>query len=522
MTRIALLISTLLTFAAPSFAAPPEPPTSALLWWRLDPSGFQSAAAPSTDLEPLLRALAASGIIGDDAGGIAKGLLAASVVGRVPHTLCVLPLSATTDDPAPLAFILELADPADHKPHIRTIEAILSPAAPVAPNNTRDPQSTKPRGTQSPLKLPGGLTGVSYTEPDWTAQQELSWVSRPGAFTIALGRGALPRWLESSAKAGVPQPSTWLAHRQAVAESRPPGAVFLEAFADLNALRRALPVLVGDGKVAQLLNAWNLSNARRFMLHGRWIAPLDVARRDPAMPIPPALRNQKPAPYAGPPLLAIDATWEARSEPPPAPGNKGGAVHRLALTESFWPVAEIPFPPPPGSFIMVSRNSAHRWIDLGAATYGATRTPDGRARFANSLDAWRFKTATALDRLLAKMSPWVIISDVPRPAVAMIGGATVYIPMRPGADDGAIARDLAAVLQKFQDRVTQTPAAHGSPRTWSLRLESAGAVRLISWGLVPTGSRGLVLVGGLDLGLGVAPGNIIEHNRAWLAEQNGK
>lgn len=490
---------------------PPDSPA----WWTFDPSGFNPAqeqpGPERTVLNAGLRSLISSGLIGDDQSTrIVQSVLAASIVGSVPHTLCILEIGQAPTRPGSkpavrISAVLALHSGADHKPFVRTIEAILTDAAPAG---------EKPRqpGSQRRIELPGGRSGVCYSEAGWPEWREVSWCSTEGSFVVGLGNDSLARWFRAQdareAVPNEPRPSgrgngdlspravndEWLAHERVVAEARPDGDIFLEAFINLNALRRAFPDAFPGGRLEQLLRSSNLANGRAFMLHARWIKPQDVKIG--------RIEGQ----YNGPPLIALDATWSARSEPP-------GSVRRMALTESDWP-AELSMPPPPGGYIAVVPLDVDRWLARALDIYGATLETPAASRFTLRRRAWHSKHSAALGRVSGALGPWLVVSDYPKPPIPMLGAATIYAELRrrEGGRSDTFTADLGALLEPFADHVTFDAAS----QIWSLRADRNGWFQVLSWGLAKHGGRD-VLVGGIDMGVpGAVSWRTVEKNREWL------
>ncbi|MCA9283300.1 MAG: hypothetical protein KDA30_14815, partial [Phycisphaerales bacterium] len=183
-------------------------PSDALAYWVMDPGAFRregagekKASADRLLLLATLRAAVASGIAGSKSQAQwVEGLLAAAMVGEVPHTLAVLDFRAHRDDGATkseidsMQIVLVLHTKGRHEEYLRTMRTILIDAA-NAKGLTEDA-----KGVQRKLELPGGRNGVAYRAKAWPAWREVSWCSENDQFAIALGAGALDRWFSQDAQ----------------------------------------------------------------------------------------------------------------------------------------------------------------------------------------------------------------------------------------------------------------------------------------------------------------------------------
>lgn len=453
------------------------PPADAVAWWRSDPRRFGSVRAPEPGrgvVEAVLRAAARSGLAGDgDAGAIVRALLAASVVGGTEHTLCILDLEVpdlevpeARGDGLTLRAVLELVGGGGHEEYVRTIESVLGGPAGA--------------GAQRRLVLPGGIAGVAYREEGWPAWREVAWCSTPGAFVVGLGPGALERWFSEAPGAE----GESAAHRRQVDGARPAGGVCVEAYVDVNALRRGCPSLfTDDGRGSRLLRAWHLQNARAAMVHARWA---DVP--------------------GGPPLLAIDATWSRRSDPP-------GSVLRQQVSLDSWPVGEDGpvVPRPPGSYAIVVPVDAERWLSLGLDTFDALVEADRLPAFREARRRWERQHRGALSRVAKAGAPYLVIADYPPPVLPVPGAASVVWALDRGVTAPGMSEQLERLLVSFRDVVARDEAAG----MWTVQVGEASPVALASWGLAGFGPEGAdrrrqALVGGFG-----GPG-VVEALRAWL------
>lgn len=457
-------------------AASPDPPRDAIAWWWFDPARFGAATKGGPEraaMMSVLRAMVASGVVGDESRSrFVEGLLAAGEVGAWPHTLCLLDFAAHRP-PAPpgeatgldidrLQMVLELRSGADHRQFLRTIKAILIDGARAAPQEAGEGE-----GSQRKIELPGGRAGVAYSEPGWPEWRELSWVSDNGAFLIGLGHGALERWFaarEAPAETGAPAPA-WATHERLVDSERPAGEVFFEAYMDLDALRRGFPEAFVDGRAQRVLDTLRLSNARDFMMHGRWI---DAPSSDKT---------------AHAPLIAIDASWSARSERP-------GVVHRRAFSESSWPGSELAMAPPPGSYIIVMKAEWRPWFDVCVSLAQSFTKNAGLAERRALVRSWWAKHGEALLAYVDGLKPWLVLSDTPTPIVPIPGATTAFAEFWPVPGEQDVEGKLADLLSDFGYALSRDDAG-----VWWLKMDRSGAVRIPSWGFAGAKGRRALVVG---------------------------
>jgi len=419
-------------------------PPGAIAYWSFDPTHFSpNEPDPRRALvEGTIRAALAGGLIeGEDAARIIAGLLEAEPGQEEGEGTRLTNIQA----------VLEIHTADDHRAFVRTIRSFAVDAERAAEGGD---------GAQRPLDLPGGRTGVAYTEDDWPAWREVSWCSSPGVFYVGLGRGALERWLEPGDEASTP----WIAHRESVAARRDLGEVFFEVFVDIDAFRTGYPEAFGDGRAYGLLRAWNLINARAFMLQARWIEPGDVELRGSEVP------------YAGPPIIAFDASWSARSRVP-------GTIVSEPVSAAYWPGDELRMEPPPGSYAIVTRADWAGWVNQTLDTFGSSRKEWDAIKFDALRSKWQRNNKETLDGVASKLGPWVVFSDAPRPVIALPGLTTMFAelggPMEPGFQD-----ELADVLATVLDNV----AFDDETRVWSASLlppeiDPGGLLRVIAWGI---------------------------------------
>ncbi|MGE3108008.1 MAG: hypothetical protein AB7O77_06585 [Phycisphaerales bacterium] len=504
---------------APRADAQPHIPHDSVLWWTWDPA----ALSPPNDPGPpphtiesrlasgLLRAASASGIVEQPlAADTLRAVLAASEVFALPHTLCVLDL----DEPAPDALrprdrsihtdvVIDLAaDSTDiHRRLKRTLELIL-----VLPD-------AQPPGSQRELILPGDRRAMSFRRPDWPDGVELAWCSSPGHFTIALGAGVLRRWFETQDAPPSPLRADFEVQRRTVAAAHP-GARSAFTFAlDCDRLRaclpaesRATPVRTLEGRVARMLREWNLANGRSFMLHAavipsgmvRTALTLEDIARDP----PPGERT-----YFGPPLIALDATWSARSDPV-------DQVEHAALSESYWPQEALPFgqpralendparplaPDAPDSpraaFAIVFRAAPTDAIETLAGFYSGLLDPGQGAEFEREFDRWSRASTALRQRESRRLGEYTIALGPASPGALPFTGLSLVSVLAPQADATQFDRELLTLLAPLKQHLSLAPAPPAAnPATPAtpvhlLSASSFGIIDLAAWRTLPGSGR---------------------------------
>lgn len=245
-----------------------------------------------------------------------------------------------------------------------------------------------------------------------------------GRITIAVGDGSLDRWRRER---GGAEPRAWQAHRvQAAIAARTParGLTVLEAWADLNALREGLPDAFEGTTLSRLLQAWRLMHARAVMLHVHLVPAAEV-------------EMDAPAPYPGPPLLAVELTWESRTEPP-------GAVHALSIARATWPGKGVGLIPQQVAYAIVAR------LDLGMVlrsilgTYRSCGSEFEAMSRATRISMWDRSHGPAASRLVEASSGWMMAWK-PAREQGEAGSALWFLaPLRP--DSGVQAeQDLAEI-----------------------------------------------------------------------------
>lgn len=472
----------------PALGAMPDAPPSAIAWYHYDPSPPPgSVARPGADpvqrdlLLGAVRAGLTTGLFGDATSAHAlQGLLAAAELGHAPHTVSLLEFRAHREpdgsgmdiDTLRCVITLELRGRASVAPLLRSIRAL------AVATSENDAGALE----QSAIALPGGRPAVLLTSTKWPPWMALSWTTTDELFTLGIGRGALEASL-APAPGGADTPA-WVDHRAKVTQFRPPTSTFLELYADIEALRRAFPAAFASGRTPRMLGTLDLGEARSAMLHARFVLP------------------EAEAP-ASPPMIALDWTsWD------------DWGVAWSPLSASRWPGdAPVGMAPPPGSSVLVARIDWRELFDDALNIYEATVPDTELAGFRASRRRWMDRNGPGVDELLGSLRPWLVLSDVPTPILPIPGLATVFVGTRGGAEDGAPAsvERLESIAAGLLDSFSDELFVSGAPgrRTWALKLDRRGVVRLPAWGFVDAGG-GPLLVGGWGL-------PVVAENRSRLA-----
>ena len=436
-----ILALALLTHSAAAQQIPPD----TLAWWRFDPSGFASVDQQPEGRELFiagLRSLAVSGVAGESGGRIVEGLLAASEIGKSPHTLALLemrahrPPSGTGAAFDALRLVLQIQTDSGHDRLLRTIKTIL-----VDAHGVREAESDGPP-RQQPLDLPGGRHGVSFTREHWAPTRTISWCSDDGIFVVGLGDGALEQWFTEYPDT----PVLWSEQVEAVDTARPPGEVFVEAFIDITALRSRFPDAFVSGRTPRLRSALALDHASSCMLHGRFVEPSSAT--------------------LAPRLIALDLTAVAAD-----------SIERRPLTEDAWPDTPNFLKPPPGSYALVIRAHWHQLYAVALSLYESTiKTPDVD-EYQTARSRWEQQHKDALDALFGLLGDWLILSDVPPPIVPVPGFCTIFAESRNDTSPETLELALSRVLRSFDDVIVR-----GADNRYWLRLDQRGLLRLPAWG----------------------------------------
>lgn len=430
-------------------------PADALAWWRFDPTGFASVerAAPGRELFISgLRSAVTSGVGSNAVGNVLEGLLAASEVGKAPHTVALLDMRARRKPSGTgaifesLQMILEIETDSGHDRILQTIRTILidGPAA------RGDHSEGEP--SQSVLNLPGGRTGVAFRRAQWGPTRTISWCSTDRAFTIGLGDGALRRWFAPAPLGDIP----WAPHTDAVNAARPEGRECLRAFLDIDAMRASFPSAFNAGRTPRLRAALGLDSADSFMIHARFVA----SRIEDA-----------------PPLIAIDLTAAEQT-----------GIDLRALSEHAWPEDPSTVPPPPGSYVVLINADWPRLYNLALALHESTiQNPDLDA-FRESRASWETANRDALHHLFAALAPRLILTDVPPPIAPIPGMCTIIAESRQGIPASDLLARLDAVLTAWDELINESAASE----RW-FKLDDRGIIRLPAWGAANRAGRSAII-----------------------------
>ncbi|MEQ9617476.1 MAG: hypothetical protein RLN60_05515 [Phycisphaerales bacterium] len=464
-TRRALLAITLITLtlrsiaSAGGFSHAVHP--DAISWWRFDPSRFSSTEKAPAERRVFLatiRAAIASGLLGDGTSAkIIEGVLAASDVGAVPHTLSLFdfearrPPSGVGIDISDLRMVLELHTGENHEHYMRTVRAIV-----VDAERAKSGKQTKEIERQRVIDLPDGSQAVAFSLEGWPSWREISWTSRGDSFVIALGEGAMARRFTAAPHEAKP---AWAEHEAIVDDARPRGHVFFTAYLDIDHLRASFPEAFERGRTPRMTNALGLEHAARLMLHGRFVE----------------------SPGGLPPMLAIDATTADRDS---------GVVTRHAATLDTWPTGEIPVPPLGGSYLIASKLDWHAFAQSLLDFNRATIMDHDLWRYERKEREWREAFGERFDASIDQLAPWLVISDDPTPLVPIPGLSTLVIPLDADAEPDAFKSEMAALLEPWSHIVT--PSAGG---LWTLSIHESGLVRFPTWSVTTANGRSVIAAG---------------------------
>ncbi|MFM9996342.1 MAG: hypothetical protein ACKVU4_11140 [Phycisphaerales bacterium] len=289
-----------------------------------------------------------------------------------------------------------------------------------------------------------------------------------GAAT-GFGEGAAEMW-ERERGVRRDQAEPWHRHRARAATNpgggAPRGRVVLEAYADLNALRARVPDAFDGTAFARTLGAWRLTHARSVMLHVHVVEPGGVT----------VLAPDREAPvddYAGPPLLAIELTWESRTEPP-------GTLHAFSLARAAWPGGAWRIEPRPGAYAVVFRADWITWLSSALGTFQACGSEWDELARSTRIGAWQRRCAPALGRLLDDAGDWVVldapVSAEPDDPPSLV----VTAPFNPGSDARQVGLDAHTIFNSihhgvaWQEHEQRWSVAFADPalRVWWTLLDS--------------------------------------------------
>ncbi|GAB4555983.1 MAG: hypothetical protein Tsb0013_18770 [Phycisphaerales bacterium] len=452
------LLSLIVLLFAPALAlADREPPAEAIVWWSFDPTRFEHPDEPhNAAFLPVLRAGVGAGLFGDGTeASILEALLAASEVGRAPHTFAVIDFSAEREadnsgmDIRRLQIVLELRTGEGHDRFLRTIKRI----ALDAPRAKRDDGEFE--AGQFRLDLPGGRKAIALRDSADAPWEQLAWCSEEGVFTVGYGVGALERWF-AARPAAEPE---WDGHRAVVDATRPSGDGVLEAYVNFDALEERFPSAFQFGRTPRMLDALRLREASSAMLHGRFVdQPID-----------------------GLPLLVLDHTAHTED-----------GMERTGWTLDAWPDGLARVDSEDGAtYALVAAPDWRALVDQAIEIHNATIPQNSLEAHMQRVERWKARRGGALAELLASLGEHLVLTDAPQPPAPVPGLATVLVPL---AGEHRVAADaMSEVLADFADRVRTKGSADRTD--WTYSIDSGGLVRLPVWTVIGNGS-GAALIGG--------------------------
>ena len=458
---------------APALAHPESAPTSAIAWWRYDPSAFprsQAGAAPGSERAVLLatlRAALASGTLGKRTGAMVGSLLLVGLeAGDTPHTLALMdfqasrPPDGTGVDIHSLQIAMRIDSGERHAEMLRTVRAVAIDAFPGADGPAGTP------GVQAKFDLPDGRIGVGFRKPDWELWREISWCSEPEAFTIGIGRDALDQWF-APPDAASPHPPAWASLRAPIDAARPLAPVVFECFIDFGALRERFPQAFQTGRTPRMLAALGLENAAALLFQARVV--------------PAALPDGRAVA-----LMAIDASvLEADAS----------ITHRT-LSHHAWPAEVDPGILPTGATsATVATVDWPEAFRLVLAMHTATIPDRKLSAFVERRDAWLEAHDADLHQVLGEFDPALVIATHDRIPAPLPGVGCTLIPVRTGVTMGRVAAELERVMAPFHPGVRTSMTKTAASPVWSLRVDRTGLVRLPWWTLARTSAGSDVLVG---------------------------
>lgn len=317
-----------------------------------------------------------------------------------------------------------------------------------------DANARQPAGVLSRLAAEGLVRAIGG-EPTGDLAPVLESIGRaePGAWSFLPGSDGTALWLKrleaaTPPAAGDEATGEWGAHRAAAAAAHDGREPAIEVGINLNALRRHLPQAFAPGRGSALLEALGLANGRVLGLHAYILAADSVPTRDPSLPRVGAA----PEPYSGPPVLAIEATWTARSEPP-------GQVRHKSLTSFYWPSAQVGGGAPPGEPPALAATARLIWrsiLDRGLDLYGSSLKESEVEAFATARERWMHDGRGAADQLLSRAEPWAALR-VEKGASGMLV-LRWRVRMRDAITAESARKALADALSPLGDFIAQSDA----------------------------------------------------------------
>lgn len=251
---------------------------------------------------------------------------------------------------------------------------------------------------------------------------------------------------------------------------------------NIDGLRRRYPPAFddwqADGRAARLLRSVNLLNARMIGLHARIIDPAHVAVRDLSLPRRDAAEER----YAGPPLVVLDATWSARSEPP-------GKVHTAPLTIRYWPASQFGAPPATdeAAAVMAMRLIWRPALERGLDAYSAMLTAGAARQFAADRAVWARREKPSIDRLISTIDPWIWLGiSAERRAEVMIHART--------RDEAALGPTMAAAGDVVPPPPLVEADINEQRSVWSASPAAGWWVRRAHWSVDGVSGRAGIMV----------------------------
>lgn len=262
----------------------------------------------------------------------------------------------------------------------------------------------------------------------------LAGVSHAASFAEA---GVLEHWVAAEGLRR-DQSDPWDVHRArasaaaGVPEGVGRGEPVLEAYFDLNALRRGMPDAFERTRLHRLLREWRLINARSVMVHVHRVKAEQVRTAGEA------------APYAGAPLLAIEITWSLRSEP-------RDSVHAIALARAEWPAdaESLGLSPEAADCAIVSRAEWGTWLRVVLGTWRVTGTEFQEMTRTDRIRAWDRKHAAEALGLIQASTGWVLVWA----SSGDDGSLIALSPLKADHDPQRVRQDLAAMSNSIDPAV---------------------------------------------------------------------
>lgn len=447
--------------ARPAAAAAPSIPPDAVAFYRFDPSRFDTTTAAF--LPMALNIAEKAGLVNADFHPLFDGILAASIAGAVPHTVCVLDLDGEYDEQAKNGFrvtalqaVLVLESTRDHRGFISRLGTILSHYQGDAGGDAESDAGP----TQELFDLPNGSRAARFRATTWAPWQTVEWASLPDSFVVGLGPGSIERWVKAQA-AAEDHPVLTLHRATARGRGDEGEASFVEIWMNFDRLHETMPDILAQGRPRRMLTTWQLDNARNWMFHGRWADE----------------------------FLVADLTWQRRSDSP-------DTVQKRSLTLDHWP-RDLTLPKPDGKYCVVIPIDLAASFDRVMSAYRDTLREDKLPDFDGRMLDYRRREKQTYASMWSAFKPYVVLSNDPPPAVPVPGATTVYFELKDARQAVATQRRLEALLAQFMtskdpQHLGESAVRHETKGNYYwLQLEASGTIRVPSWGWA-----GRYLIGG--------------------------